>query len=237
MKLLTETTAKIVKSEHNAADDILWAIMYLEPSLDYKSICSGSTEGCRKSCLTNSGMMRMATQTAARVKRTQFLIDEPFKFLGQLAKELVSLQKKAQKQGKRLAVRLNGTSDIDWSGVYNAFKDVQFYEYTKVYGKRLERLSGYSNLHLTVSRSEKMTDARLVKVVNMGYNVATVFNTGKTLPNSFMGIPVIDGDEHDARFDEGTGRIIGLRVKGTNAAKKAAIDSGFAVSLQEGELK
>jgi hypothetical protein len=43
-----------------------------------------------------------------------------------------------------------------------------------------------------------------------------------------MGHPVIDGDDHDRRYEDLSGSIIGLKLKGTNAAKKAAIDSGFA---------
>ena len=49
------------------------------------------------------------------------------------------------------------------------------------------------------------------------------------LPATWRGYPVIDGDEHDARFtDAGAGVIIGLRAKG-----KARHDSsGFVVQSE-----
>ena len=33
------------------------------------------------------------------------------------------------------------------------------------------------------------------------------------LPSHFKGVPVIDGDKHDARFTEPPGHVIGLRFK------------------------
>jgi hypothetical protein len=46
-----------------------------------------------------------------------------------------------------------------------------------------------------------------------------------------MGLPVISGDLDDARFTDPKGVIVGLYLKGTNKAKQAARDSGFAVSV------
>jgi len=53
-------------------------------------------------------------------------------------------------------------------------------------------------------------------------NVAAVFNE---LPSEWMGLPVIDGDEHDLRFKDPKPCIVGLLAKGS--AKKD--DSGFVI--------
>jgi hypothetical protein len=46
-----------------------------------------------------------------------------------------------------------------------------------------------------------------------------------TLPSTWLGFPVIDGDRHDARFLDPAGVIVGLRAKGL-----ARVDtSGFTI--------
>jgi hypothetical protein len=56
--------------------------------------------------------------------------------------------------------------------------------------------------------------------------VAVVF-AGKTLPDTYLGRNVINGDEHDARFLDPVGCIVGLKAKGK--AKKDM--SGFVVKM------
>jgi hypothetical protein len=53
-------------------------------------------------------------------------------------------------------------------------------------------------------------------------NIAAVF---KTVPATYMGLPVIDGDETDLRFLDPKGVIVGLKAKGK--AKKDT--SGFVI--------
>jgi hypothetical protein len=55
-----------------------------------------------------------------------------------------------------------------------------------------------------------------------GGNVAAVF---KTIPKTWKGFPVVDGDETDLRFLDGKNVIVGLKAKGK--AKKDT--SGFVV--------
>ena len=140
--------------------------------------------------------------------------------------EIASKLAQAQKQGKQLAIRLNGTSDLDWSEVYNTFPMIQFYEYTK----RIDlakKLSKLTNVNVTFSKHENHSDKAVKKVLDSGVNVAVVFN-GK-VPDSYINVKVIDGDKHDRRFEDDKGRIIGLKLKGTNKVKALAIQSGFAV--------
>ena len=47
--------------------------------------------------------------------------------------------------------------------------------------------------------------------------------------------PVVDGDKHDIRLPsiDGRGVVIGLRLKGTNAAKSRARRNGFAIKGEQ----
>tara|TARA_B110000037_G_scaffold207939_1_gene255453 strand:- start:327 stop:839 length:513 start_codon:yes stop_codon:yes gene_type:complete len=170
--------------------------------------------------------MGMANAVNARRNRTERYFNQRALFLIQLKGEIASKLAQAQKQGKQLAIRLNGTSDIDWSEVYNTFPMIQFYEYTK----RIDlakKLSKLDNVNVTFSKHENHSDKAVKKVLDSGVNVAVVFN-GK-VPDSYIDIKVIDGDKHDRRFEDDKGSIIGLKLKGTNKVKALAIQSGFAV--------
>lgn len=221
MKLLS-TSAKLEKSQN---DTWLNYVMYLEPSVDYKTLCAGSSKGCKASCLVNSGMMRMPKQTSARIERTRLYLDDRAAFMTKLVGELRSAIKRATKANKRLAVRLNGTSDLDWSSVYMLFPEIQFYEYTKRV-QLVRALEPMQNVHVTLSATEKTTTDRIKIVTDLGTNVALVF--ADKVPESYKGFKVVDGDKHDRRFEDSSGVIVGLKLKGTNKAKEAAIQSGFA---------
>jgi len=102
--------------------------------------------------------------------------------------------------------------------------DLQFYDYTKIERPWLRRRANY---HITFSYSgENFQDA--MDCLKHGVNVSVVFmvKKGSPLPAMWNGYPVIDGDEHDARFLDPVGCVVGLRAKGP--AKKA-IASPFVV--------
>ena len=79
-----------------------------------------------------------------------------------------------------------------------------------------------SNYHLTFSRSEA-NEAQALDVLKAGGNVACVFSG--SLPETYLGFRVINGDESDLRFLDPSGVIVGLKAKGK--AKKDA--SGFVI--------
>jgi len=220
--LLTSFSTKLDKSQNQ---DWLNAVMYLDPSYN-QSVCKGKSKGCYSSCLVNSGRMGMTIAVNARNKRTERYFKQRDLFMIQLRGEIASKLAQAEKQGKKLAIRLNGTSDLDWSEIYETFPQVQFYEYTKRpdLAKKLNRLD---NVDVTFSKHENHSSKAVKKVLDSGINVAVVFNN--KVPATYIDIKVIDGDKHDRRFEDKKGRIIGLKLKGTNIAKKAALDSGFAI--------
>jgi hypothetical protein len=138
--------------------------------------------------------------------------------------------RKAKKLKLKLAIRLNGTSDLPWLGKLfsTEFPEVQFYDYSKL-PKVWQRVR--PNYHLTFSHSELNHD-ECERALGHGVNVAVVFDTarGEALPETWMGRPVVDGDEHDLRFLDGyQSAIIGLRAKGP--AKKDC--TGFVVRVDQ----
>ena len=221
-KLLTRQAAKLDKSQ---TDDVMNVIMYLDP-LYNKDVCKGASAGCRKSCLIHSGRMRMDNAVQARKNRTELYYKNRQVFDMQLRGELMQALADATKQGKKLAVRLNGTSDLDWGYIYAEFPMVQFYEYTKRIDLT-ERMKKYSNVMFTFSKHEGHSVDDVKKVVDNGINVAVVF--AEEVPIKWADMPVLDGDAHDRRFEDSNGHIVGLKLKGTNAVKEFAIKRGFAV--------
>jgi hypothetical protein len=136
--------------------------------------------------------------------------------------------RQAEREGLKPAVRFNGTSDLPWVAMQMAkeFPMVQFYDYTKLPKSWLRTRYNYS---LTFSYSGENL-AECLEALEHGVNVSVVFDTrkGQDLPESWMGYKVIDGDEHDVRFLDPRGVIVGLRAKGE--AKK--VQSSFVVSSQ-----
>ncbi len=225
MKLFTHSSAKLSKSQ---TKDWLNAVLYLEPSVDYKTMCRASTQGCRASCLTHSGMMIMTAQTKARHARTTMYLNDRDAFMIQLEKEIVGLLRKAEREGKHLALRLNGTSDVDWTEIYAKYPEIQFYEYSKRPDLIL-KAKKLPNVHMTFSRTEATKESTMKRMVAIGANVAVVFDDKKAMPTEYLGMPVIYGYDHDRRFEDGKGKIVGLTLKGTLAVKESARQCGFAI--------
>ena len=122
--LLTTSSAKLDKSQN---DEWLNVVIYLDPNYN-KDVCKGASDGCREVCLQFSGRMAMDSAVNARYLRTQMYFEQRDLFMMQLKGEIAQALAKATKQGKRLAVRLNDTSDIDWRATYEADPMVQVYE-------------------------------------------------------------------------------------------------------------
>jgi len=222
MQLLTKSSAKIDKSQNG---EWLNAVMYLEPDYN-KQVCLAASPSCKANCLKNSGRMAMSNAVNARYNRTELYFKRPELFTMLLKGEIAALLYQAEKEGKRLAMRLNGTSDIDWTSIYEVFPEVQFYEYTK--RPDLINKNSLDNVHFTFSRTENTKDSTIARMIKKGVNVSVVF--GQRVPSTFKGLPVIDGDKHDRRFEDTKGSVIGLKFKGTNARKQDSIETGFAVT-------
>jgi hypothetical protein len=213
--------AKTVKSDDGG--EYLTAIMYMRPAID---LCPMSDKAaCLTGCLNTAGRGAMSTIQEARERKSQAFRDDPVAFVDQLADDIRKAQKRANKNGVKLSVRLNGTSDIAWENQAGScgrnlmaqFPDVQFYDYTKLPGRKVP-----ANYHLTVSYSAA-NKAYAEKVKKSPHNIAVVFRD--RLPASYLGRTVIDGDKTDLRFIDPCKVVVGLKAKG-----KARHDhSGFVI--------
>jgi len=222
------SNSKTTKSD-NAESGYLTAILYLAPADTVAGInvCPMAvTAGCKAACLYSAGRGAFNNVQQARIRKTEAFRDNATAFVDQLAIDIADGMRKAGKQGKRLAVRLNGTSDIAWENQHGSdghtlmerFPAVQFYDYTKLPGRKVP-----ANYHLTVSYSNanaKYAD----KVIASDKNAAVVFRM-PTLPATFRGRPVINGDTTDLRFLDVHGVVVGLYAKG----KAKADRTGFVV--------
>jgi hypothetical protein len=166
----------------------------------------------------------------ARQEKTQFLFEYRPEFTARLRKELAAFERKCKRKGLLPAVRLNVFSDIPWelTGIMSEFPNIQFYDYTAIATRFADRWKLPANYHLTFSRKESNQD-KVEEVIRNGGNVAVVFRD--RLPETYLGVKVIDGLAHDLRFLDGKGVIVGLLAKGK--AKKDK--SGFVLDLDQAQ--
>jgi hypothetical protein len=101
--------------------------------------------------------------------------------------------------------------------VFEVFAGIQFYDYTKVLGRKVKHIENY---HLTFSKADG-NDADVAKALEQGLSVVAVYDE---IP---AGVP--SADETDLRFLDPKGTMLGLKAKGR--AKKDY--SGFVIRLKE----
>ena len=237
MKLLTVGNPKI---EKGMKQGYMTYILHLAPAnLSGFETCPKRTAGCTAACLNTAGRGGMfkpgGTNTIqeARKRKTRMFFEERKGFMEWLVKDIELAIKQSAKKDLIPVFRLNGTSDlsfekyeviragVSYNNVFEAFPEVQFYDYTKILGRKVANISNY---HLTFSAADG-NDADVTKAIAQGMNVATVFGLKKTqpMPETFNGRPVFNGDDSDLRFLDPKGVIVGLYAKGR--AKKDT--SGF----------
>jgi hypothetical protein len=233
-----DTNAKTVKGERYG---VKTAILYLMPAdQSGAQLCPmAELARCKAPCLFTAGRGAMSNVMLSRLRKTLYFLQHREAFMRQLHNEIVQLQRKAQRQGFRLVVRLNGTSDIRWESlpvapelgarnIFEAFPAVQFYDYTKIANRR----NIPANYDLTFSYSGAPEFAPFVqRAIANGERVAVVFRNraivDAMLANGerFLGLPVVDGDDSDIRHLDPRGAVVALYAKG-----KARKDtSGFVV--------
>lgn len=216
-----------------AKNDLETFILYMAPStiVEGLNLCPFASDGCKKACLYSAGRGKFSNVQLSRINKSKFWGYDRGNFYIQLANELLTIHDKAMKQSKKIAIRLNGTSDIDhldllyrYSGINfldKFYSDLLFYDYTKNYNY-IRKYQG-SNYKLTFSRSE-INELDAYRTLKDGGNIAIVFKN--ILPEFWHGFKVINGDLTDLRYFDPNNVVIGLKAKGD--AKKDL--SGFVVA-------
>jgi hypothetical protein len=185
-----------------------------------ENLCKFSTKECRTACLQFAGRQSFGNVVESRSRKTELFVNDKPYFVDKLWGELVKLDGK----GKKIAVRLNLLSDVDWETQFkttnpeydlNKLNHLQLYDYTKDHFKIVS--NGLRNYNLTFSYSghnwnhcEKFLKEKLA-------NVAVVFKN--VVPLEWRGYKVINGDQTDERFLEEKGVIIGLKYKVPHGVK------------------
>ena len=222
-KLLSTANPKIQKGTKLG---YLSFILHLAPAdLSGRETCPKRTAGCTAACLNTAGRGGMfkkgeTTNTIqrARIRKTVQYFEQRQQFMLDLEADIRKGIKMAEKLGLKPAFRLNGTSDLSvekW-GIIEKFPTVQFYDYTKVLGRKTAHLPNY---HLTFSKADG-NDADVQKALAQGMSVVAVYDE---IP---AGVP--SADETDLRFLDPKGTMLGLKAKGR--AKKDY--SGFVIRVK-----
>ena len=234
MKLLSTGNPKVLKGMKQGYNTY---ILHLSPAnVSGYETCAKRTAGCTAACLNTagrSGMFKKGESTnviqEARKRKTRMFFENREQFMQLLAQDIQKAIRQSEKLGLIPVFRLNGTSDLAWEkyevkdgkNIFQLFPEVQFYDYTKILGRKTSHIANY---HLTFSAADG-NDADVLKAIASGMNVATVFGLKKTepMPETYNGRTVFNGDESDLRFLDPKGVVVGLYAKGR--AKKDT--SGF----------
>ena len=229
-KLLSTSNTKIIKGEGRGYKSY---ILHLAPADESgHEVCPKRTAGCTKGCLNKSGHggMFKPGETSnivqrARIRRTKYFFANRDAFMVDLAQDIRKAIKSAKKKGLTPVFRLNGTSDLsgekyemtEGKNVFDVFAGIQFYDYTKVLGRKVKHIENY---HLTFSKADG-NDSDVAEALMQGMSVVAVYDK---IPE---GVP--SADETDLRFLDPKGIMLGLKAKGR--AKKDY--SGFVIRLTE----
>jgi hypothetical protein len=229
-KLLSTANPKIQKGTKQG---YLSFILHLSPYdvAGVGNVCPKATPGCIAACLNTAGRGGMFTPEQgtntiqeARKRKTRLFFADRASFMTDLAADIRKAIKYAGKQGLTPVFRLNGTSDLSFEkypvegadNIFALFPTVQFYDYTKVLGRKV---AGLTNYHLTFSRAE-CNDKDVAVALANGMNVAAVYDQ---IPEGMY-----SADDTDLRFLDPKVGMIGLKAKGR--ARKDY--SGFVIRLK-----
>lgn len=228
-KLLSTANPKIQKGTKQG---YLSFILHLAPAdLSGRETCPKRTAGCTAACLNTAGrggMFKRGETTnmiqKARIRKTKYFFEARDYFMQDLYEDIKKAIRFAERKGLTPVFRLNGTSDLSWEkytindkNIFELFPTVQFYDYTKVLGRKV---SQYKNYHLTFSKADG-NDADVAEALLQGMSVVAVYDK---IP---AGVP--SADETDLRFLDPKGIMLGLKAKGK--AKKDY--SGFVIRVAE----
>ena len=212
--------------------------------------CPLATAACAMVCVgSKTGQGTLTSSKIARIGRWILAEYYPDLFWAAMDRSMAKLERKCKRKGLKLAFRTNVASDL-----YKLAGQVRkrypwidtVYDYTALPGAmrvkdgvhRVYSQKDHGPLHISDKVFTRAHRKRTVMtMLSAGKGVAVVANIGKGQPKpaTWKGYPVIDGDIDDlwpVRAPKSGGFVVMLYVKGTNAQKRQAIESGFAVELE-----
>ena len=226
LKTLTALNSKTPTAEKHG---YLQSILYLAPHTvaGGATVCPHSTAACRAGCLYSAGRGAFDNVRAARVRRTLAYLNDRPRFLADLVRELRLMEDVARQNGLKLAVRLNGTSDVLWErerladgrSLFETFSEATFFDYTRTPAQH-RRVP--ANWHLTFSLADDPLE-HAIEHLQAGRSVAAV--VPEHLQERLVGdvghiwlgavkAHYVDGAAHDLRFLDPRPAIVLLKPKG-----------------------
>lgn len=212
------TNAKTAKNE------LKTFILYMAPAtaLEGFNLCPFASPECINACLNTAGRGAFSNVQSARLNKSKFWAYDRENFYIQLTNEILKINDSAK--GEKIAIRLNGTSDIDHISLIQRYTGVDvlslanviFYDYTKNPNHIKKYLN--SSYKITFSRSE-CNEPKALEILSAGGNVAVVFRN--TLPEFWNGYKVINGDLTDLRYFDPVNVVVGLKAKGKAKTNKS----------------
>jgi hypothetical protein len=235
--LAIDTNAKTVKGQKYG---FMTGILYMAPSTisGFNTCPMAKIAQCEAACLYSAGRGAFSSVQQSRINKAVLFHTQRQAFMLQLVKDIEKLIRKAAKAGMIPLVRLNGTSDIRFENIrfdyefahgkirnvtiFEIFPEVQFYDYTKLANRKGVPV----NYDLTFSYSGVVAYQKYVnQAIKAGMRIAAVFRSRKDIPETFLGMQCVDGDDSDIRHLDPQGVIVALYAKG-NAKKDL---TGFVV--------
>jgi len=206
--------------------------LYLSPaSKSGRNVCTFAG-ACKAPCLDQSGRVLMenrggkSTIQVARLLKTwlhEFRIDL---FTMAICHEIRKSAKLAKKKAQSFCVRLNCTSDLDFSEVIASFPDIQFYDYSKDPNRQ-----SMDNYHVTYSW-DSFSKGRLPfyrQALERGQKIA--FPVVKADLDRILALPnTLEMDSSDLRFLDGEGNYGILAIKETGNTAQGIRD-GFMLDF------
>lgn len=226
------SSQKIVKGEKLNFDTL---VLYLSASKNAGvELCKFASTGCRLACLVASGHALIESRAGkntiavSRIVKTWLAVYRRDIAETVLCAEIESARKRAEKRGRKFSVRINGTSDLCFADVINAFPDVQFYDYTKD-PERVE----LPNYHLTFSYADtsKARVKHYKQAIKRGQSIAfpvisSDFDEACALPDCYS------MDDTDLRFLDKGAKYGILKAKVTNDLQ-AGVKNKFILSASD----
>lgn len=209
-KVSKESSSAKAKKSDKKFNQYTNVILYLVAA-DYlgPKLCV-NFDNCKKGCLLWSGHGGNYGCMRGRVMKTLCYLIYPNEFRARLKRDLVLAKSAAKKLGKKLVLRLNGTTDLNPKAFDLPYDpEVIRYEYTKCLAYTMKPSN--SHIHYTYSFFGNVSEAK--QALANGVNVTIVINSLADLPDWAKDYNLINGDDHDLRFLDKKGSVIYLIAK------------------------
>lgn len=239
-KLLSKgsTNAKTTK---NVRETYILYLIPTDKNSKGKNLCPKASIGCANACLESAGRGKFKNVRNARSNKTEYFVQDPKTFTAQLILEIEFLRIKAKRQNKEIAIRLNGTADVDFLFLFQKYHNwnytekaetpgsgnagIYFYDYTP----NIQKFKRYRGTKYALIFSKKEDNPEEVQTaIDLCGKVSAVFKGD--IPETYKGIKVIDGDQRDDLIldiiQDPEPIIIALKAKGKAKHDK----TGFTIT-------